>query len=83
VCFSTLLKAEGYTVVSVLGGEKARDLITSSEEFDLMISDIRMSPINASNCLSSREPTPSMSVIMLTAYDRWKPPLTALETRRL
>ena len=38
---STLLKAEGYDVVAASGGEEAQKLI-SDEEFDLMISDIRM-----------------------------------------
>ncbi|GAG16091.1 unnamed protein product, partial [marine sediment metagenome] len=37
---STLLKAEGYDVVSALGGEKAKELL-ASHEFDLMISDIQ------------------------------------------
>ena len=75
----TLLKAEGYDVVPVLGGEKARDLITS-EEFDLMISDIRMSPVNGMELLGlAHDERPTMSVIMLTAYGSIETAIEALQ----
>lgn len=65
---STLLKAEGYAVVTAREGEKAHELF-KSEEFDLMISDIRMSPIDGMTLLKwARAECPAMSVIMLTAY---------------
>jgi len=65
---STLLKAEGYDVLSIREGEKARELI-KSEEFDLMIADIRMSPVTGMELLTlARSERPDMSVIMLTAY---------------
>jgi DNA-binding NtrC family response regulator len=77
---STLLKAEDYTVVAVLGGEKARDIITSSEEFDLMISDIRMSPVNGIELLKlAHTGRPSMAVIMLTAYGSVETAIEALK----
>jgi hypothetical protein len=41
---STLLKAEGYDVVAAQGGDKAKDILLT-EDFDLMLSDIRMSLI--------------------------------------
>ena len=65
---TTLLKAEGHEVVSCRGGEKAQDLIRN-EPFDLLISDIRMSPIDGMQLLKqARRDKPGSAVIMLTAY---------------
>ena len=76
---STLLKAEGYEVESALGGEKARDLL-NSESFDLMIADIRMSPINGMELLRMvHDQIPTMSVIMLTAYGSVETAIEALK----
>ncbi len=78
---STLLKAEGYIVTAALGGEKARDILASNEEFDLMISDIRMNPINGMDLLKIVHSTrPNMAVIMLTAYGSVE---TAIESLKL
>lgn len=65
---STLLKAEGHEVIPVLGGEKAQDTIRT-QDFDLMISDIRMSPVDGMQLLKliHRE-KPAVAVIMITAY---------------
>ena len=65
---SVLLKAEGYEVVPVDNGEKAMELIKSTP-FDLMISDIRMRPVDGITLLkSARELRPAMSVLMITGY---------------
>jgi two-component system, NtrC family, response regulator PilR len=65
---STLLKAEGYNVESALGGQKAKELMLA-EAFDLMISDVRMSPINGMELLRlAHDERPAMPVIMLTAH---------------
>ena len=65
---STLLKAEGHDVVPILGGDKAQDVIRS-DEFDLMISDIRMSPVDGMQLLKLiRREKPTSAVIMITAY---------------
>ena len=65
---STLLRAEGYEVVPILGGEKAQETI-KTEAFDLMISDIRMSPVDGMQLLKfARQEKPDMAVIMITAY---------------
>ena len=65
---SRLLQSEGHETVTVLGGEQAVDLI-KTEKFDLMISDIRMKPINGMELLRlAHEVCPEMAVIMLTAY---------------
>jgi DNA-binding NtrC family response regulator len=76
---STLLKAEGYDVISAMGGEKAKELLTS-EEYDLMITDIRMSPINGVDLLKlAHTERPTMSVIMLTAYGSVETAIEALK----
>jgi DNA-binding NtrC family response regulator len=65
---STLLRAEGHEVVPALGGVKAQEIL-QSEKFDLMISDIRMSPVDGMQVLKlARKELPEMAVIMITAY---------------
>ena len=77
---STLMKAEGYDVLSIREGEKARDIITT-EHFDLMILDIRMSPVDGMELLRiARAEQPESSVIMLTAYGSIE---TAIEAMKL
>jgi two-component system, NtrC family, response regulator PilR len=76
---STLLKAEGYDVVSSLGGEKAKEQL-SGQTFDLMISDIRMNPINGMELLRLvHEEHNKMPVIMLTAYGSVETAIDALK----
>jgi DNA-binding NtrC family response regulator len=65
---TTLLKAEGHDVLASRGGEKAQEMIRN-EEFELMITDIRMSPIDGMQLLKqARREKPGSAVIMLTAY---------------
>ncbi|NQT91703.1 MAG: sigma-54-dependent Fis family transcriptional regulator [Lentisphaerae bacterium] len=76
----TLLKADGYDVTPVSDGEKAQELI-SSDDYDLMISDMRMSPVDGMQLLrQERSEKPAMCVIMLTAYGTVE---TAIEAMRL
>jgi len=65
-----LLKSEGFEVTPSLGAEKALQILQEQEkEFDLMISDIRMAPMNGMELLRIVHDTyPNMAVIMLTAY---------------
>lgn len=75
----TLLKAEGYEVVSALGGEKAKGILLS-EEFDLLVSDIRMTPVNGMDLLNiAHSQKPQMAVIMLTAYGSVETAIEALK----
>ena len=63
-----LLKSEGYETTAALGAEKALEILLENE-FDLMISDIRMAPMNGMELLHIvHDQYPLMSVIMLTAY---------------
>ena len=65
---STLLKAEGYDILAARDAEKAHDLILH-QNIDLMLADIRMSPINGMELLKwTRAARPETSVIMLTAF---------------
>lgn len=65
---STLLKAEGHEVIPVVGGEKALELVRN-EQFDLMLSDIKMSPVDGMQLLQFvRKEHPQTAVIMITAY---------------
>ena len=76
---SNLLQSEGYEVTSAEGGEAGKHHVLS-EEFDLMISDIRMNPINGMELLEiAHEHRPNMSVIMLTAYGQVDTAIRALE----
>jgi DNA-binding NtrC family response regulator len=66
---STLLKTEGYDILTARDAEKAHELIRTTQDLDLMIADIRMSPINGMELLKwSRAERPEVSVIMLTAF---------------
>jgi len=65
---STLLKAEGYDVTPVRGGEQAIDVL-KKDRFDLMVSDLRMSPVDGMELLKhARKECPGMAVILVTAY---------------
>ena len=48
---STVLKVEGYEVKSCREVEKAKEIIRD-EDFDLLISDIRMTPLSGMDLLS-------------------------------
>lgn len=77
---NTILKAEGYTVVPIQDGTKVPDLL-NNDTFDLMITDIRMTPINGLELLKvARQVRPAMPVIILTAYGSVE---TAIEAMKL
>lgn len=77
---TTLLKAEGYQVTPLRESQKALELVKSNEEFELMVFDIRMSPIDGMELLkSAREWRPTVSVIMLTAYGTVETAIEALK----
>jgi DNA-binding NtrC family response regulator len=76
---ATLLKAEGYDVVPMRDGQKALEML-KSESFDLMLSDIRMSPVDGMELLRvARIEKPQMAVIMLTAFGTVETALEALK----
>jgi DNA-binding NtrC family response regulator len=59
----------GYDVLSTTDGEEAVKLLKSRKKIDLLISDIRMLPIDGMQLLRlARKARPSMPVVMITAY---------------
>ena len=65
----SLFEIEGITAVTINDGNEAVEMIKSQEKFDLMISDIRMEPIDGIALLElARETRSTMPVIMVTAY---------------
>ena len=75
----TVLQAENYEVVPAAEGQKAIDLI-KSEEFDLVISDIRMTPVDGLEILKViHKECPQTSVVMLTAYGSVETAIEALK----
>jgi two-component system, NtrC family, response regulator PilR len=65
---TTLLKGEQHEVTPAKGAEEALQLL-EQRAFDLMLSDIRMTPVDGMELLKrSREAYPGMPVIMLTAF---------------
>jgi DNA-binding NtrC family response regulator len=76
---TTLLKAEGYEVVPVRESDKAVQFIRA-ENFDLMLSDIRMHPVDGMELLRiARTERPNMAVVMLTAFGTVETALEALK----
>ena len=78
---ATLFKAEGYDVVTESDCEKARDiLLAKDEQFDLMLCDMRMNPIDGMQLLElARESRPDMGVVMLTAYGSVETAIKAMQ----
>ncbi len=77
---SALLKAEGYEVTPLRSADAAIDLL-KNQNFDLMISDINMKPIDGMELLkAARELQPSMSALMITGYGSVE---TAVEAMKL
>lgn len=77
---NSLLTAEGYDVVTTEGGEEAQNLIRT-EDFDLMVCDIRMHPVNGMEFLAqAHRERPDMAVVMLTAYGDME---TAIKSKNL
>jgi DNA-binding NtrC family response regulator len=65
---ASLLISKGHTVKTALDGEEAINIL-QNEPFDLLISDIRMSPMDGIALLRFvKEHCPSTQTLMLTAY---------------
>ena len=76
---ATVLKSEDHDVVAVGDGETAKGVL-AEQEFDLMISDIRMTPVNGMDLLKVvHEQERSIAVIMLTAYGTVETAIQALK----
>ena len=64
----SLLKANGYEAVTAKDGQQALDAL-KRETFDLVISDLRMSPMDGMTLFREiKTLSPAMPIILLTAY---------------
>jgi len=65
---TTILRKEGYEVVPYANGESALKSI-EEDEYDLMLTDIRMEPVNGLQLLAlMRKARPQTPVVLLTGY---------------
>jgi len=65
---TTLLRGEGHQVSPISNGRSAMDLL-ETDRFDLMLSDIRMNPIDGIALLKHvQHVRPELAVIMMTGY---------------
>lgn len=63
-----LFKTRAYEIVTSPGGEAARDLLLN-REFDLLLTDVRMAPIDGLEFLRlARTRWPAMPVVMMSGY---------------
>ncbi len=63
-----LLESEGYSTVCVLNGIEAEKLV-NSQEFDLVITDLRMGPMDGMQLITSIMKTkPDMPIIVISAF---------------
>jgi DNA-binding NtrC family response regulator len=69
IVLNALFKASGFEVVTSQGGQHATDLINAGG-FDIVVSDIRMNPINGIEFLKmSKAVHPETAVLMISAYE--------------
>ena len=74
-----LLSGHGYDITAAEGGEAALDVL-KNETFDLMISDINMTPMDGMELLAkARETYPDMGVIMLTGHNEIEVAVSAMK----
>ena len=76
---NVVFKKEGYRVKASLSAQKALELI-DKEDFDLILSDIRLPQISGMELLRQvKEKKPDIPVIMITAYGTIKQAVEALK----
>lgn len=64
-----LLKSKDYVVVALLDGRLAIDLLDTGEVFDLLITDIRMAPVNGLQLIAhARHVCPTMDIVVVSSY---------------
>ena len=63
------LESFGWNVIAVSDGLKASAILKSDNKIDIMVTDIRMTPINGMELLGmARESRPTMPVILITGF---------------
>ncbi|MBN1268604.1 MAG: response regulator [Kiritimatiellae bacterium] len=65
----TLLRSELHEVLTAREGQEAYDLIWSTQDIELLITDIRMSPVDGMELMRlSKEVRPQMPIVVVSAY---------------
>ena len=77
---NAILETDGHTVKGIKNSQEAAEVIKSDEPFDIIMSDIRMSPIDGMEILRiAAEARPDTPVIIVTAYTSQNTARQALE----
>lgn len=64
-----LFRSEGHEVVPVREGAKAEELLRSPEAYDLLLTDIRMEPVDGMQVIKiAHELRPTMPIVVISAY---------------
>lgn len=64
-----LFRSEGHEVVPVRESEQAAEMLKSSEKYDLLLTDIRMAPIDGMEIIRlARKVRPDMNIVVISAY---------------
>lgn len=64
-----LLASDGHEVIAISDGRKALELLAEGESFDLVITDLRMAPINGVEILEKAHTVrPELPSIVVSAY---------------
>ncbi len=64
-----LLRSESHEVMEIQEGSRAYDMLWSGEQLDLLITDIRMSPVDGLQLIKvAKEFRPDMPVLVVSAY---------------
>ena len=75
-----LFRSEGHEVVPIREGQKAIDMIKSEEQFDLLLADIRMEPVDGMQIIKlAHELRPKMAILVISAYCSEKTVKQAME----
>lgn len=75
-----LFVGEGHDVVPVRDSRKAVELIRSTEHFDLLLTDIRMEPVDGMQIIKlAHELRPKMAILVISAYCSEKTVKQAME----
>ena len=76
---TTLLRKKNYEVTPVGSGETAIELLRENE-YDLILTDIRMEPVNGLEVLqAARKQSPRSAVVLLTGYGSIKTAVEAMK----
>jgi DNA-binding NtrC family response regulator len=66
---SNLLQSDGHSIAATLRGDKAKHKLRSEEKFDLLLTDMRMWPVEGIEVIkTAHEVRPTMPIVVVSAY---------------